>query len=92
MKLQNIAEGWYNYIASSKYTQRLMKSRLDICDTCSKKEQLSPIGKKIVSAINEEGSLFRCGECKCPLAAKTASPSESCPLGKWSIAGTESIY
>lgn len=92
MKLINIAEGWHNYIMSSKYTQKLMKSRLDICDECPKKEQLSFIGQKIVGAINKEGSLYRCGHCKCPLAAKTASVNESCPLGKWGIAGTESMY
>jgi len=90
--LIDIAKGWYNYVASTPYTKRLMEYRLDICDKCPKKEQLSEVGMKIVTAINKEGSLYRCGECKCPLAAKTANPKETCPLEKWRIAGTESLY
>ena len=90
--LRNIAEGWYNFINATAYTKRLMQSRLEICDTCPSKEQLSSIGEKIVKTINEEGNLFKCKECGCPLAAKTANLKEKCPLGKWSISGTESYY
>ena len=90
--LSNIATGWYNYINASSYIKGLMNSRLDICDSCPSKVQLSAVGQMIVKGINKEGNLFKCKECSCPLAAKTANPKEKCPLHKWSIAGTESYY
>ena len=90
--LVNIAQGWYNYATASGYNKSLMESRLAICDKCPSKKQLNQLGEVIIRAFNVEGSLFKCGECNCPLAAKTAALNEKCPLGKWDIAGTESLY
>lgn len=92
MTLLHIARGWYNYITSTPYTQELMDKRLAICDVCDKKQQLGSVGELLVTTINKEGSLFKCGECNCPLSAKTADPTSSCPLNKWSVAGTESYF
>ena len=90
--LVNIASGWYNYLNTTSYTRKLMRYRLNICDTCPSKVQLNKLGQIVIKAINEEGNLYKCKECGCPLAAKTASLNEKCPLEKWSIAGTESYY
>jgi len=86
--LSHIARGWYNFSKATPYIRELMSQRLEICDSCSYKQQLNAAGKKIVRMINEDGSLYKCGKCNCPLSAKTADPSSSCPIGKWDIAGT----
>jgi len=80
--LTNIAEGWYDFIQGTPYTKELMKYRLNICDTCPEKKQLSSLGQFIVSTVNNEASLFKCGKCSCPLASKTAGPRSKCPLGQ----------
>lgn len=91
-KLRNIAEGWYNFAAGTPATRELMQFRLDKCDTCPEKVQMSALGELLVSTINNEASLYQCKKCSCPLASKTAAPGAECPLGKWGIAGTESMY
>lgn len=89
--LFNIATGWYNYIEGSQYTKDLMKYRLEKCDTCPFKKQLSAAGQLLVTSINHEGSLFKCEKCGCPLAAATAAPKKECPIGRWGMAGTEVV-
>lgn len=90
--LINIAEGWYNFLNADFHTQQMMKYRLNICDNCPNKVQMSPLGKKIITSIHEEGSTYRCKKCACPLSTKTASPKAKCPEGKWGVAGTEGMY
>jgi hypothetical protein len=92
ISLVDIASGWYNYLNATPYVKKLIGQRLAICDSCPSKQQLTKMGQILVKSVNEEGNLFKCKECGCPLAAKTASLKSSCPLGKWSIAGTESYY
>jgi microsomal dipeptidase-like Zn-dependent dipeptidase len=71
-----------------------MVHRLNICDTCPHKRELSPLGQKLVRSINDSASIFECSKCNCPLAAKTAATTSKCPLNppKWDVAGTESMY
>jgi len=88
-KLSHIARGWMNFIKGDPYVKEIMNKRLEICDTCVFKEQLSDTGKFIVNLVNNEASMFQCGKCKCPLSAKTADPTSECPIGKWGIAGSE---
>ena len=91
-KLSRIAEGWYNYLQSSGYTKELMATRLEHCDVCPYKKQMTGIGKVLTTALNMEENTFFCSKCNCPLGSKTAATKESCPIGKWGIAGTESMY
>lgn len=91
-KLTNIAEGWYNYLVGAAYTRKLMRSRLAICDDCPSKAQVSKLGQVLAKGLNLEDSTYMCKKCSCPLGAKTAATKETCPLGKWGIAGTENFY
>jgi transposase-like protein len=88
MNLSNIAEGWANFLSSDGYTRNLMQERLDICDKCPAKNQLSTLGKILMGVLNKPDSIYRCKDCGCPLGPKTSSPGEECPRGKWGIAGT----
>lgn len=90
-KLSHIARGWYNFAKAEPYIKQLMDYRLAICDTCPNKQQLNTAGQLLVKLINQEGSLFKCAKCKCPLSSKTADPGSECPIGKWGIAGTEPL-
>jgi len=92
MNLIDIARGWYNFTAGSSYVKVLMEKRLAICDKCPHKKQLSPAGKLLVQAINEDGNLFKCGICHCPLAALTSLPGSKCRDGRWGPAGEESYF
>ena len=89
MNLFNIAKSWYEFQKGTQETRILMDKRLAICEKCPHKEQLSSIGKILVTSVNEQGSLYRCGICKCPLAAKTAHPQNTCPdnPSQWGMAG-----
>lgn len=83
MKLFEIASGWFNFINASVEHKQMISYRLQVCDECSQKKQLSPMGKNIIEALNDEASIFYCEECHCPLAGKTAAPTAQCPLYKW---------
>jgi hypothetical protein len=89
MNLYNIAKSWYEFQKADQETRILMDKRLAVCETCPHKEQLSSIGKLLVTSINEKGSIYRCGICKCPLAAKTAHPANTCPdtPQRWGMSG-----
>jgi hypothetical protein len=84
LKLTEIALGWFNVANASPAQQQMIHYRLAICDECPNKAQLSPIGKRVVEAINDKASTFYCKNCGCPLASKTASPGSTCPISKWS--------
>ncbi len=83
MKLVQIAKSWYNFAEGSAATKEMMHARLEVCDRCEKKEQISEMGQLVIGILNKEHSTYRCGVCRCPLAGKTAHPSNTCPLDKW---------
>lgn len=85
MKLIEIAKGWVNLARATNETREMAARRLEICDTCPFKAQLSGVGVLLVQAVNQEGSIYYCGLCGCPLASKTASPDSMCPdiPSKW---------
>jgi hypothetical protein len=83
MKLSEIAEGWLNFISQPEEIQGLIKDRLEICDTCPEKIQISAIGQKLLTAINNKTSIYKCGVCHCPLSAKTAAVGSTCPNKLW---------
>ncbi len=88
MDLIQIAKSWYNFSHGTDATKALMNHRLSICDTCPEKVQMTLVGQVIVTGINAEASVYKCGKCNCPLSPKTAHPANTCPLGKWGVAGT----
>lgn len=90
--LIQIARSWFAFAKGEPYTKGLMQKRLAICDLCPEKEELSETGQVLVKVLNDEGSLYRCGKCGCPLAGLTAGSGNECPLKKWKKAGEESYY
>lgn len=83
MKLIEIAQGWVNYVIQPNDIKAEGAKRLAICDGCPRKRQLDSLGNLIITTINSQGNTFVCELCGCPLAAKTMSPNNECPLKKW---------
>ena len=81
--LADIAKGWYLFAQGSEETKQRMAERLAICNRCEYKTQMNTLGALIVSKINEEASIYKCGKCNCPLAGSTASPDKKCPMNLW---------
>jgi hypothetical protein len=87
LNLKEIIEAWYHKFNPTDEEKELADKRFEICLKCpSKKETLK----------GQEWTI-RCGECGCPLGAKTYSPKTylhkdgSCPLGKWKEVEMESL-
>lgn len=68
-KVAEIMDGWKNLMVSDPLVEAEAKRRAEICGKCPKFE------KKLGAPV--------CGECGCPLAAKTRSTLSECPLKKW---------
>ena len=92
MEFLKIIKSWYDFATADEATKNLMVTRLAVCESCPFKQQMSETGQFIIRTINEEGSVYSCEKCGCPLSAKTANPKNSCPIGKWSAINKESFY
>ncbi len=80
--LQNIKDGWLNYIKSSISKKSLapelhaeIEKRADICSKCPELKLISknPIGP----------AKGRCRKCGCIFPALIFAPKKLCPIGKW---------
>ena len=69
MSLKNVYEGWKNVVITDEQVEQMAKERIEICNQCPER----------MKSINV------CGLCHCPLIAKTRSPQEQCPQGKWKV-------
>jgi uncharacterized paraquat-inducible protein A len=65
--LNEIIEGWSNYIFESKEVEEEAKRRMEICISC---EQFRKHSK-------------RCRVCGCYMPAKVRSTKSTCPAKKW---------
>lgn len=83
MDLISIAQSWYQLASADGNVRELMERRLKVCDGCKFKRQLNWIGELILTSVNESGSQYHCGACKCPLGAKTSRYQNQCPKGYW---------
>jgi hypothetical protein len=73
-KFREIIEAWRIKWNPTETQKLLSDKRLEICKTC-------PSAK---SLVQDSKFWMLCGECGCPLDAKTHSPIKgACPLGKW---------
>ena len=68
-KLKEIGEGWYNTLVKDVEIEEMAKARLAVCDGCEMK-------------IHQFG-IDVCGDCYCPLVAKSRSKDSQCGLDKW---------
>lgn len=82
-KFREIIEAWRIKWNPTEEQKQLAEKRLEICKTC-------PSRKEVI-----KGSDFwvLCGECGCPLEAKSHSPVKgACDLGKWDgVDGIKSV-
>ncbi len=79
MNLVEIAKSWYMLTQDLPELEEMVARRLNKCDQCPFKQQLSPAGEFFVGLFNEKANTFVCGLCGCPLAAKVVKPENSCP-------------
>ncbi|MFT3908322.1 MAG: hypothetical protein QM737_02765 [Ferruginibacter sp.] len=70
-KAKEIITGWKNVVFTDEEIEKLSAERMEVCNACPFK-QFSEILKMEI-----------CGECLCPLKAKTRSPLSNCPKKKW---------
>ena len=80
-KIEEILNGWENFIAKSEVTEQIAKERAEICSGCD-----SNIKSKLLIFVKDslkeiEGR--KCSECQCPLSAKIRSVNSKCDLDKW---------
>lgn len=92
--LIQIAQAWYNFATATPRLKAIMEKRLAICNDCPHKQQIGKFGQEIVKAIHSEGSVYKCGLCKCPLAGKTACLNCSCPdtPSRWGPENNQGFY
>lgn len=73
-KFQEILTAWRNKWNPTEEMKKLSEMRLRICKECAWR-------KEVIEGINWS---VICGQCGCPLDAKSHSPVKgACPLGKW---------
>jgi hypothetical protein len=80
-KIENILNGWQNFIAKSEVTEKLAKERATICAGCD-----SNVKSKLLIFVKDslkEVEGYKCKECECPSSFKIRSIKEKCPLNKW---------
>lgn len=59
-------------------------ARLEICDVCPHKVQMSRFGQVLMSLTNAADSIYKCNQCGCPLSALVSSEDPAaCRLNKW---------
>lgn len=79
LDIKEIIESWYHKFKPTKEEKELADKRFEICLKCPSKQE----------TLKGQNWTLRCGECGCPLGAKTYTPKTylnaggSCPLGKW---------
>lgn len=73
-KLDLIYEGYKNVLFPTPQTKEMAQQRAKVCAACPHMAAVGGENRKIAIA---------CMLCGCVIAAKTASPKESCPIGKW---------
>ena len=80
--LQNIKDGWLNYIKSSiskksipAEMQKEIEKRAEICSACPE--------LRLISKNPSSPARGRCGKCGCIFPALIYAPRKSCPIRKW---------
>jgi len=69
MNIKEIKDGWLNTIIKNDEVENIAYERLSICESCEFKVEIF--------------GFTLCGECHCPLIAKTRSMDSKCPKNKW---------
>ena len=79
-KIEQIKQGWQNYLDRSEYDDEIVNKRAKICSNCDHAKQ----GKLLTFIKDELKEIqgFYCGLCTCPLSAKIRSESK-CDIQRW---------
>jgi len=80
-KLNNILNGWENFIIKSEVTEELAKQRAEHCLKCDELKKGGLLSMVKDDFVEIQG--YYCNICKCPLSAKLRSTNEQCPINKW---------
>lgn len=80
-KLNEIYEGWKNYIFPNVETLKLAEARAKVCATCPHAVE------GLISTFLDDDIVdvkgLECGLCSCPLSTKIRSPKSKCEANKW---------
>lgn len=79
--INNILNGWQNFMDKSEVTEKLAIQRAEKCNVCVHKKQ-----GKLLTFLKDELKEIQgtyCELCKCPLSAKIRSINEKCEIKKW---------
>ena len=69
MNIRNVAIGWINVV----------RDELGVLP-----DHIKEMAEKRLAICNDcKYGGYTCGECGCPLTAKTKSPNSKCRIGKW---------
>ena len=82
ISLNNILNGWSNFMKRSEVTELVAVSRATFCIDCPEAKYSKTI-KALVKDDLKDIEGFVCNKCKCPLSAKLRSENETCPLKHW---------
>lgn len=81
-KLQKIIEGWGSYLFPDPEVEKVAKVRALRCATCDfNKDMLDSVLPDILKPKGVTISV--CTKCYCPIAQKTRSMDETCPINRW---------
>ena len=69
MKIKEIIYAWYRRFFGTLFIKNIAAERKLVCDGCEKKAILMKVEI--------------CSICHCPLAGKTFTVANTCPMNKW---------
>lgn len=81
--LQNIIDGWSNFIFGNPEVEKLAIKRAGICAKCPFAVTSGIYSITTVDQRTKQVQGMRCAKCGCALSAKVRAVNDSCPLGKW---------
>jgi hypothetical protein len=80
-KFQEILKAWRTKWNPTPAQAQHAERRLEICAGCDSRQEL----------FKDSNFWVVCGECSCPLEAKSHSPKKgACDLGKWDVIDNQS--
>ena len=81
-RVQRIIEGWDNYLFPDPEVEAKAKVRALRCATCDfNKDMLDTV---LPDILKPKGiTISACTKCYCPIAQKTRSMDEECPINRW---------
>ena len=80
--LQRIVEGWGNWIFPDPEIESKAKLRALKCAKCDFNKDM--LDSALPEILKPKGVVISaCTKCYCPIAQKTRSMDETCPIGRW---------